>query len=75
MDLRHKKYFRRNYGGKKLIETVLERRGVVIMTSLDVKGAFDAASWTSILHGLKEFNCPRNLYNLSKGNFSNRKAV
>jgi len=35
------------------IEPVLERRGVVIMTNLDVKGAFDAASWTSILHGLK----------------------
>jgi len=45
------------------------------VTSLDVKGAFDAASWTSILHGLKEFNCPRNLYNLSKGYFSNRTAV
>ena len=38
---------------KNFIEKVLESRGVVIMTSLDVKGAFDAASWTSILHGLK----------------------
>jgi len=45
------------------------------MTSLDVKEAFDAASWTSILHDLKELNCPRNLYNLSKGYFSNRTAV
>jgi len=45
------------------------------MTSLNVKGAFDAASWTSILHGLKEFNCPRNLYNLSKVYFSNRTVL
>jgi len=29
---------------KRLKEAVLERRGLVIMTSLDVKGAFDAAS-------------------------------
>ena len=60
---------------KNFIEPVLESRGVVIMTSLDVKGAFDAASWQSILHGLKELNCPGNLYNLSKGYFSHRIAV
>jgi len=60
---------------KKFIEPVLENRGVVIMTSLDVKGAFDAAFWPSILHGLKELSCPRNLYNLSKGYFSHRIAV
>ena len=45
------------------------------MTSLDVKGAFDTASWQSILHGLKELNCPRNLYNISRGYFSHRIAV
>jgi hypothetical protein len=44
------------------------------MTSLDVKGAFDAAWWPGILHGLKDLRCPRNL-NLSKGYFSNRTAV
>jgi ribonuclease HI len=60
---------------KRFIEPVLERRGVVIMTSLDVKGAFDAASWTSILYGLKKLKCPRNLYNISKGYFSNRTAI
>jgi len=57
------------------IEPVLEKRGFVIKTSLDVKGAFEAASWTSTLHGLKEFNCPKNLYNISKVYFSNRTAV
>ena len=50
---------------KRFIEPILESRGAVIMMSLDVKGAFDAASWQSILYGLKELNCPRNLYNLS----------
>jgi hypothetical protein len=38
---------------KRFIEPVLENRGVVIMTSVDVKGAFEAASWQSILYGLK----------------------
>ena len=60
---------------KNFIEPVLERRDVVIMTSLDVNRAFDAASWQCILQGLKELNCPRNLYNLSKGYFSHRTAV
>jgi len=57
------------------MEPVLERRGVVIKTSLNVKGDFDAASWKSILHGLKELNFPRNLYNLNKGYFRNRTTV
>ena len=69
------KYYRRNNGAKNFIEPELERRSLVIMTSIDVKGAFDAASWTSILHVLKELNFPKNLYNLSKGYFSNRTAV
>ena len=38
---------------KHIIQQVLESRGVVIMTSLDVKGPSDAASWQTILHGLK----------------------
>jgi len=47
MDSYHKNYYRRNYGGKNFIEPVLERRGIVIMTRIDVKLAFDAASWTT----------------------------
>jgi hypothetical protein len=31
--------------------------------------------WPSILKGLKDSGCPRNLYNLSKGYFSHRFAV
>jgi len=41
---------------KKFIEPVLENRKVVIMASLDVKRAFDAAWWPSILKGLKTQN-------------------
>jgi len=60
---------------KQFIEPILEKRGLVIMTSMDVKGAFDAAWWPGILQGLKDLRCPRNLYNLSKGYLSNRSAV
>jgi hypothetical protein len=56
-------------------KTELVKRKVVIMTSLDVKGTFDAVWWPSILKGLKNSGCPRNLYNLSKGYFSHRSAV
>jgi len=60
---------------KLFIAPILENRGIVIMTSLDVQGAFDSAWWPGILQGLRDFNCPRNLYNLSKEFFNNRTAV
>jgi hypothetical protein len=60
---------------KKLIEPELDNREVIIMTSLDSKGAFDAAWWPSILKGLKDSGCPRNLHYLSQGYSSQRTAV
>jgi len=42
---------------KQFIEPELEMRAV-IMTSLNVKGAFDAAWWPAILRGLREAECP-----------------
>ena len=39
---------------KQFIEPVLEKRGLIIMTRLDVKGAFDAALWPGILKRLKD---------------------
>ena len=60
---------------KSFIEPILEKRGPVIMTSLDVQGAFDSPWWPGILQGLRDFNCPSNLYKLSKEYFSNRTAV
>lgn len=43
---------------KQFIGPELERRRVVIMTNLDVKGAFDAAWWPVIFQGLREVECP-----------------
>ena len=45
------------------------------MTSLDIQGAFDSAWWPGILQGLRDFNCPRNPYKLSKEFFNNRTVV
>jgi hypothetical protein len=47
---------------------------MVALASLDVKGAFDAAWWPSILKALRDFQSPRNLYNLTKNYFSDRSA-
>ena len=54
---------------KSFIQPVLENRGLVIMTRVDVKGAFDAAWWRSILQAFEGLGCPRNL-----GHFSHRTA-
>ena len=59
---------------KSFIEPIPKNRDLVIMTSLDVQGAFDSAWWPGILEGLRDFNCPRNLYKLSKESF-NRTVV
>ena len=48
---------------------------VIALISLYVSGAFDAAFWPSILNGLIECGCPKNLYNLTKSYFSNRTVV
>jgi hypothetical protein len=48
---------------------------IAILVSLDVQGAFDAAWWPSILKTLKEFNCPKNPYNLAKSYLSERTAI
>ena len=60
---------------KQFIGPELERRMVVIMTSLDVKGAFNAAWWSAILSGLKKAECPRNLDQLIQDYFKDRTAV
>jgi Reverse transcriptase (RNA-dependent DNA polymerase). len=47
----------------------------IVLVSLDVKGAFDAAWWPSILNWLRECDCPRNLYDLTKSYLSQRAAT
>ena len=60
---------------KDFVEDSLKEGKLVALVSLDVKGAFDAAWWPAILHTLKEFKCPRNLYNLTKNYFYQRTAM
>jgi hypothetical protein len=60
---------------KEFVEEGLRQELITILVSLYVKGAFDAAWWTSILKTLKDFNCPRNLYYLTRSYFSQRTAV
>jgi len=59
---------------KEFVKKALAAGDIVALISLDVKGAFDAAWWPSILNGLKDYNCSKNLYNLSKSYFSDRSA-
>jgi hypothetical protein len=59
---------------KVFIDEALTKGHIVALVSLDVKGAFDAAWWPSILKTLKDFQCPRNLYNLTRNYFNYRSA-
>ena len=60
---------------KEYIEDGLRTGEVAILVSLDVESAFSAAWWPAILKSLKESSCPRNLYNLARSYFSNRRAT
>jgi len=60
---------------RKFIEHQLEKGRVVIIVSLDVRGAFDSAWWPAILMGLRDAKCPRNLYNRTLYYLQKRKAV
>ena len=48
---------------------------IKILVGLDVKVAFDAAWWPSILKTLKEFKCPQNFYSIVKSYFSERTVI
>jgi len=41
-------------------------RNVIVLVSLDVKGAFDAAWWAAILNGLRAYECPKKFVQLSQ---------
>jgi hypothetical protein len=47
----------------------------MIMTSLDIQGVFDEAWWPAILNNLRDLQCPRNLYNLTRSYFSDRVTI
>jgi hypothetical protein len=49
-------------------------RGVAIMVSSNVQGAFDSPCWPAILQRLREAKCPRNLYYLVQYCLKEREA-
>ena len=59
---------------KEIIGETLNHKNCISVVSLDVRGAFDAAWWPSILLNLQELKCPKNLFNLARSYFSNRTA-
>ena len=59
---------------KDFVEEAPTKGQIVTLASLYIKGAFDAACWPSILQALKEFQSPRNLYNLTNNYFCERSA-
>ena len=61
--------------GKDFIDETLTKGQIVVLVSIDVKGAFNAAWWPAILKTMKDFHCPRNLYNLTKNYFSETSAL
>jgi hypothetical protein len=60
---------------KEFVQETLKHRNYVVIVSLDVKGAFDAAWWPSILSNLRDFRCPKNFYILTQNYFSDRIAI
>jgi hypothetical protein len=59
---------------KVFIEEALTKGQTVALVILDVKGTLGAVWWQRVLMYLKDFQCPRNLYNLTKKYFSERPA-
>jgi hypothetical protein len=60
---------------KKFVKEGLAAGEIIILISLDVKGAFDGALWPSILNGLRVCGFPKNLYDLNKNYFSQCIAI
>jgi len=52
---------------KGIVEEGLAAGEIMVLISLDIKGAFDAAWWPSILNGLKAYNCPKTFIIYLKG--------
>ena len=50
---------------KDFVQGNLQQQNCVILVSLDVRWAFDATWWPSILSNLQHLRCPKNLYALS----------
>ena len=60
---------------KNIVDEGLLAGEVIILVSLDIKTAFDAAWWPNILKSLQDMGCPRNLYYLTKSYLNQRTAI
>ena len=60
---------------KDFVKESLEAGEVIVLVSLDVQGAFDAAWWPGLLREMKDCKCPRNLYKLAMSYFTRRTAA
>ena len=60
---------------KNIVDEALLAGEVIILVSLDIKTAFDAAWWPNILKSLQDMGCPRNLYYLTKSCLHQRTAI
>ena len=60
---------------KQFVQEGFSRGEITARVSLDVEGAFNSAWRPSVLKNLQESGCPRNLFNLTKNYFSQRKAT
>jgi hypothetical protein len=59
---------------KNVVSDGLTAGDVIVLVSLDVKGAFDATWWPAISNGLRAYECPNNLFNLARSYFTQRSA-
>jgi hypothetical protein len=59
---------------KNFVDEGLNAGEIIVLGSLGVKGAFDAAWWPNILKSLQDCGCPRNLYYL-KSYLSQRTTI
>jgi hypothetical protein len=60
---------------KEFVQEGFRKWEITVIVSFDVEGPFNTAWVPSVLKSLQESGCPRNLYNLAKNYFSQRKAT
>jgi hypothetical protein len=60
---------------KEFVQKGVCKGKITVTVSLDVDWAFKSAWCPSVLKNLRESRCPRNLYNLTKNYFSQRKGT
>jgi ribonuclease HI len=62
----------------KICETAknqLKNKGITLMVSLDIRGAFDNAWHPMIMENLRSKNCPKNVFEIVKSYLNDRKLI